>query len=375
VLGALDGPICVDAERASGFKYSQRAYLLQIATPDRQIWLIDTFALSPKLDTEIFSTLQDAIGTRTWIFHAASQDLPCVRELGLEPNRIVDTELGARLLGLAKVGLGSITETFLGFRLAKEHSAVDWSRRPLDPSWLNYAALDVDVLPDIWSAIEAELAAAEKTEIATQEFAHVLSNRSKATKTEKWRTLSGLHSVKDRQRLSAAKLLWEAREELAIKLDVSPGRLVPDSSITWLVSSSIKSKAELAATKEFHGRASRNYLDIWWDAYSKGLKARELPELRPKREGIPNHRTWPTKFPEAAARLDAARQQLDKIASELNLPVENLLAPDTLRALCFEPDNCSTLEVVEQFLVANKARAWQVAATSERLYQAIRSLS
>ena len=50
--------------------------------------------------------LNDAIRDEEWIFHAASQDLACLREVGLDPVRIFDTELGARLAGLPRVGLG-----------------------------------------------------------------------------------------------------------------------------------------------------------------------------------------------------------------------------------------------------------------------------
>lgn len=370
-LAQSDLPISVDAERASGFKYSQRAYLLQIRTSDDSIWLVDTFAISPDNDAEDFRELAAAIGSRTWIFHAASQDLPCVRALGLEPTQIVDTELGARILGLPKVGLGAITEQFVGFRLAKEHSAVDWSKRPLDPGWLNYAALDVDVLPDLWTAIENELTHSDKLEIALQEFEHVLKAKPKPAKEERWRSLSGLHSIKDRQKLAIAKALWQAREELAVKLDVSPGRLVPDSSLTWLASSDLRSKSELAGSKEFHGRATRTYLDTWWASYSHGQKTRDLPELKPKREGIPNHRIWPSKFPEAADRLDRARSELAKISQELNIPVENVLNPEALRVACFNSENVENEFAFGQSLRSQSVREWQIQAVTQRLFAAI----
>lgn len=370
-LAQSDLPISVDAERASGFKYSRRAYLLQIRTSDDSIWLIDTFAISPDNDPEDFKDLASAVSSRTWIFHAASQDLPCVRALGLEPAQIVDTELGARILGLPKVGLGAITEEFIGFRLAKEHSAVDWSRRPLDPSWLNYAALDVDVLPDLWAAIENELVLTEKLDIARQEFDHVLRAKPKPAKEERWRSLSGLHAVKDRQKLAVAKALWEAREELAVKLDVSPGRLVPDASLTWLASSNLRSKSELAGSKEFHGRATRTYLDTWWSSYSQGQKSRELPELKPKREGIPNHRIWPSKFPEAAERLDRARSELAKISEELNIPIENVLNPEALRVACFNSENIESELAFGQSLRSQSVREWQIEAVTQRLFLAI----
>src|SRR5665811_474404 len=90
--------------------------------------------------------VDEALSGVEWILHAASQDLPCLSELGMWPDKLFDTELAARLSGLPRVGLAAVIENLLGLGLAKEHSAVDWSTRPLPQSWLGYAALDVEVL-------------------------------------------------------------------------------------------------------------------------------------------------------------------------------------------------------------------------------------
>ena len=142
-LVAGDGPVAVDAERASGFKYGQRAYLVQFYRRGGGTWLIDPIGFDD------LSPLAEALSETTWILHAASQDLPCMREVGLVPARIFDTELAARLLGRDRVGLGPLVESELGLHLAKGHGAADWSRRPLPDDWLRYAALDVEVLVDL----------------------------------------------------------------------------------------------------------------------------------------------------------------------------------------------------------------------------------
>lgn len=64
-------------------------------------------------------------------------------------EKAFDTELAGRIAGFPRVGLGALAESLLNIRLAKEHSAVDWSKRPLHHDWLIYAALDVDVLLDL----------------------------------------------------------------------------------------------------------------------------------------------------------------------------------------------------------------------------------
>ncbi|MGO1267661.1 MAG: ribonuclease D, partial [Microbacterium gubbeenense] len=115
ILAAASGPVAVDVERASGFRYSARAYLVQVSRRDAGVFLFDPPAIGD------MQALQRAIGDEEWVFHAASQDLPSLRELDLVPPRIFDTELSARLLGWPKVGLGAVVERTLGIVLKKEH--------------------------------------------------------------------------------------------------------------------------------------------------------------------------------------------------------------------------------------------------------------
>ncbi|MDR1078094.1 MAG: ribonuclease D, partial [Propionibacteriaceae bacterium] len=104
------GPVAVDTERASGFRYHNWAYLIQLKTFRDGIHLIDPMALAPADGLADLSRLNQALADREWIIHAASQDLHCLVELGLRPNRLFDTELAARLLGRSRVGLGPLVE-------------------------------------------------------------------------------------------------------------------------------------------------------------------------------------------------------------------------------------------------------------------------
>ena len=265
-LQSYSGAFAIDAERASGFKYGQRAYLIQIARVDGEIFLIDPAAIAPIAEAEPFAELARVLSTDTWILHAATQDLPCLAELGLIPSSIIDTELGSRIAGLPRVGLGAVVEHFLHLGLAKEHSAVDWSKRPLDQGWLDYAALDVDVLHELSDLLIADLASKGKLQWAQEEFDHLLGFKPKPEKIDRWRGTTGLHEVKNQQGLSIARSLWQAREALGQKLDVAPGRLIPDSSISFVAKNIPASRPELANSKNFAGRASRTYLDTWWAA-------------------------------------------------------------------------------------------------------------
>lgn len=353
------GPAAVDVERASGFRYSQRAYLIQVFRRDAGAYLFDPPAIGD------MCALQDAIGDVEWVLHAASQDLPSLRDDGLVPPSIFDTELGARLLGHEKVGLGAVVEDTLGITLAKAHSAADWSTRPLPQSWLEYAALDVLHLIDVRDVLMDELVEQGKTEIAAQEFDAVLTRPPKPPREEPWRRLSGLHTVRGRRSLAVARALWTAREEFAQQQDVSPGRLVPDRSLVAAVVADPATKQDLARVKEFTGRASRTQLDRWWAAIEAGRADQTLPLERAPGDGLPPPRAWSDRNPPADARLKRARPRVEQVAADLHMPTENLLTPETLRRIAWAPPEPLDADGVAAALVAHGARPWQVAQTAQ----------
>lgn len=365
------GSIAIDAERASGFKYSQRAYLIQLRAANSEIYLLDPVSSAEMLTSKSFLELTKALKDREWILHAATQDLPCLSEIGLKPGAIFDTELAGRLAGLPKVGLGSLTESLLGFRLAKEHSAADWSTRPLPDSWLNYAALDVDVLHELADEVSALLSEQGKSDWANQEFEALLGFSPKPQKIDRWRGIAGLHKVQDRLSLEIARQLWLARENLAQKMDVAAGRLIPDASILAVATQKPRARPELAAMKSFNGRASRSYLDLWWDAVQLANKSNDLPALKPeKTDAIPNHRNWINKFPEADRRLKFAKEALMKLSEEKKVPLENLLTPDLLRQISFSPPDQLSEESIAARLTELGARNWQVKLSAKLIEDA-----
>ncbi|MEY4944701.1 MAG: hypothetical protein RL384_645 [Actinomycetota bacterium] len=356
LIEALSGTaqVAIDAERASGFRYSQKAYLIQIAIRDKGIWLVD-----PVADVDL-SALVEHLNSKTWLLHAATQDLPCLAELGFMPAALVDTELSARILGLERVGLGSVCENLLGIELAKEHSAADWSQRPLTQEMLDYAALDVDVMFELWEKLQELALEAGKTEWLNQEFHHLLSFKPKPPLDEPWRGLPGISRIKDLAKLKIAAALHAARDAIAIEKDVAPGRLIPDRSIMAAVNQAPKSRSELASNKEFQGRASRTLLSVWWDAIARSQELDISLEPADRGNGIPNHKSWERRFPDAHHRLESVRPLVLSLATELNIPIENLLTPDFLRRVCFEPQP----DVAEQ-LRSLGARQWQVELVTE----------
>lgn len=364
-LSAGVGPVGVDAERASGFRYGNRAYLVQFYREEAGAFLFDPRSL------ESFDPLQQSLSEEEWIFHAASQDLPCLVDEGLVPSHIFDTELAARLLGMPRVGLATVVEELLGVSLAKAHSAADWSTRPLPSSWLDYAALDVTLLPSLRTALSLRLDDAQKTEIAQQEFDALLRWKPKPEHPEPWRRLSGLHKVTQPRALAIARELWIARDELARERDTAPGRLLPDSSIVAVALEPPRSQSHLASMKTFHGRTSRSELPRWWEALYRGKTTENLPAKRAQgtRE-MPTHRLWSQRFPEADARLKTARSELTALSEALQIPLENLLTPETLRRVAWDPPAHLSAAAIADVLTTREARPWQAELTAECIAEA-----
>ena len=353
-LAGGSGPFGVDAERSSGFRYSARAYLIQVSRRGGGTHLIDPIAFDGLAD------LGELLATDEWILHAATQDLACLAEVGLVPTKLFDTELGSRLAGLPRVGLGTVVAELLGLHLAKEHSAADWSTRPIPQEWIVYAALDVELLPDLRDALASVLEAAGKTEIAEQEFAHLLTWKPAEPKADPWRRLSGLQSLTSPRHLAVARELWIARDHFAESIDLGPGRTIPDRAIVAAASRLPDSRGALAAIKEFSGRYSRRELARWWDAIERGLSTDDLPPMRVRGNGLSTPRNWKDRHPEAYARFVCVRESLSQIATSASIPIENLALPEMIRRICFEPPALFEPAAVATWLRDAGAREWQI---------------
>jgi ribonuclease D len=366
-IAAGDGPVALDAERASGYRYSQRAYLVQLRRAGTGSALIDPIAC-PDL-----SALGAALADAEWVFHAASQDLPCLAELGLRPGTLFDTELAGRLLGYARVGLGSMVEEVLGLRLEKGHSAADWSTRPLPQPWLNYAALDVEVLLELREVLEQELSATDKLEWAHQEFAALAVAPPAPPRIDPWRRTSGMHRIRTRRQMAAVRALWQSRDALARQRDIAPGRILPDSAIVAAVLADPKGVTELQALPVFGGRLHRRLANRWFAALDQGrrLPESQLPQHTVANDAPPPVSRWADRDPDAAARLLAARGGLLELAEQLRMPVENLLTPDVVRRLAWAPPADTGTGHIAGLLQAHGARPWQIELTAGLLSAAL----
>lgn len=367
------GPFAFDAERASGYKYSARAYLIQIKRKDGGLHLIDPIPFGPH--HRCFIALNELIRDTEVILHASTQDLPCLRELGIYPQILFDTELGGRIAGLPRVGLSPLLETLMGVSLAKEHSAVDWSQRPLPHDWLNYAALDVELLVELRDKVYQLLIDADKWEWARQDFAAIVAAPPAAPRVDPWRRTSGMHKVKKRNHLAVIRQLWNARDELAEELDISPGRLLSDAAITEIAIASDKSpitnRKHLEKILRPLGLRARwlENAPTWISCIAEAIASPEdqWPETRSKSDSMPPIKIWRERFPEKYAPLSHARFNLGNRAEELSIPLENMISPELVRRICWQPPDSS----VSDALIAMGARLWQAEIAAPILEKAL----
>jgi ribonuclease D len=367
-LAAGSGPVAIDAERASGYRYSARAYLVQLRREGSGTALIDPIAFDG------LHAVGEVLGDAEWILHAATQDLACLAEIGLRPASLFDTELAGRLLGYPRVGLATLVESVLGHSLRKEHSAVDWSTRPLPRPWLEYAALDVEALVELREALGRELEEAGKAEWARQEFEHLVSADPPSPRQDPWRRTSGMHRARGRRALAAVRELWQTRDTIARRRDVTPGRIIPDSSIVEAANALPRDKSSLIGLRGFRGRGAERYANQWVEALrtARTLADKELPTVAARYDGPPPPRTWADRDPAAAARLARARTELRDLADELKVPVENMLTPDYVRRLLWEPPEDDDLsDAVRARLLELGARQWQIDLTQDLLVEVI----
>lgn len=365
-LRAGTGPVAVDAERAQGFRYGASAWLIQLRRTGSGTFLVDPAAFDWKL-----TELGDAIADAEWIIHAASQDIPCLHECGMEPTTLFDTELAGRLLNLPRVGLGAMIERYFGLRLLKEHSAADWSQRPLPENWLVYAALDVELLVELRDKLAADLTAAGKDEWARQEFAALAAGASDdpTVRVEPWRRTSGVASLRTPLQLALVREIWETRDELARRLDKGPGRILQDAAIIAMAEQ-IDPKTGTWPTREslrgidaLKRRNARRFEANWLAAIDavKVLPRSKYPARHMKLDGPPAQpRNWESRHPEEYARWLVLRPLTQEIAGKLDLPPENLVSPAVLRQVAWAPPFPATADAVHAALLSHGARAWQV---------------
>ena len=305
-----------------------------------------------------------------WVLHAASQDLACLREVGLDPDRIFDTELGARLLGFdarrPRAGRraaarpaprqGALRGRLVDAAAARVVARLRGARRRAAASICGTARPSCSPSPG-------------KAAIAEQEFEAV---RLRETRPAPARAVAApvRHALRPRRpqpRRRPGALAGPRRVRPRDRLRARAGSSPTPPSSPWPARLPA-SKRELAAMRELHRPRQPAEIDRWWAAIEAGLAATDLPNMR-----VPSRRAA------AAARLGRPQPRRGSPAegrprrggggrrASCDLPTENLLTPDTLRRVAWAPPAPSTAEAIGAALAAQGARPWQVEATADAI--------
>ena len=297
-IAAGTGPVAIDAERASGYRYSTRAYLIQLRREGAGTWLIDPIAFDD------LAPLQEALEGTEWILHAATQDLPCLAEVGLRPTRCSTPSSPDGCSGYPRVGLATLVETLLGSGWPRStRPSTGRPGRCPSPGWSTPPSTSrcssscATCSPPSWSR------PARPTGPARSSSTWLV--RASRPGSRPWRRTSGLHRVRGRRALAAVRALWETRDEIAPQRDVTPAGSSPtprSSRPRWRCR---PTGPRCSATKGFHGRGAERYASRWVAALQEApaMPEADLPTRAPRGDGPPLPAPWAEKDPVAARRL------------------------------------------------------------------------
>ncbi len=220
--------LAIDTEFLREKTYYAKLCLLQMQT-DEETVIVDPFAVD---DLTVLADVFTNPGVLK-LFHAGSQDIEILyRVVGVMPTPIFDTQLAAALLGhTQQIGYGALVNLCCGVQLKKVDSYTDWSRRPLSPSQVSYAADDVVYLPAVYRKVSGQLASLGRTHWLDPDFAELVDPKKYAVnERDRYRRLKRVGQLKPRQ-LSAARELAEWRELKAERSDIPRKWVMTDEQI------------------------------------------------------------------------------------------------------------------------------------------------
>jgi len=358
------GWCAVDTEWASGFRYHNRVCLLQIRRAGAGTMLIDVES-DPQATTDFIGRVLADTG---WVVHAASTDLPYLEQLRLRPPQLFDTELAGRFLGFHRVNLAAMVEHYLGVRLRKNHGGEDWSRRPIPSEWLDYAALDVEYLLPLADAMRSELTQQHPKDEWVAEECDYLTRvyRGYSPTPKSWEDLKGVHGLRTSKQLQVARWLWRVREKLARASDTAVSRLLPDKALVALATELPTTVPKVMRTPGYPPRLRRK-ARYWANQVDKALRTAQdrWPEPFPiptYRDTPPSRYTWSRYYPESFPKLTMVREELARVAAQVEIPVENMIQSSDTNEIVWRSqelkevtDDTELLELLQRLQI----RPWQ----------------
>ncbi len=296
-------PICaIDTEADSLHRYRESLCLVQFA--DRSgCLLIDPLAIQD------LAPLGDFLSKATVWMHGADYDMTMFkREFGKLPAVVYDTQIGARLLGVMRFGLGDLVKEYFGVELSKTSQKADWGKRPLSPKMVEYALNDVHYLLDMGDMIVSRLRERERYDwfLESCEAARRKVLERDDSKEEMWR-IQGSGRL-ERRGLACLRALWHWRDAEAKAWDRPSFMVVPNRQL-------LEWTEELAAGKSItlpnHFRPERLKRFRETMEAVAALQENQWPERQ-----CPKRRKRDREFDR---RVDALLADRDRVSSKLEI--------------------------------------------------------
>jgi ribonuclease D len=312
--------IGVDTEFLRERTFFPKLCLLQISAAG-SIWCVDTLR-GGGLDPLVKALT--APQTRK-VIHAARQDLEAFY---LTTKRVIspvfDTQIAAGCIGLKpQVGYAELVKTLLDVTIPKGQTRTDWSKRPLTPEQLEYAADDVLYLGGLAERLQARLHELGREHWAAEDCARLQNPLLyEPDPALAWERLRGIAQLDPKPRARAKSLaVW--REKLARERDLPRAWIIPDPAIFAVAQANPASRAALAAVHAMPANFNDGFAASLLQALHEEPGA--VLDLNPGFDGRPT-----TEQKELAAKLGKV---VDARAAELEVSPELLAPRGELRAL------------------------------------------
>jgi ribonuclease D len=348
-----------DTEAASFHRYRDRIFLIQLASPSRTE-IVDPLALADL--SPVGRLLANPQVEK--IFHDADYDLRILdRDYGFRARRLFDTRIAAQLAGEPAVGLAALLEKYVGVKLAKEHQKADWSRRPLPPAMLAYAAADTAHLAELRERLRRQLSALGRLGWAEEEFTRLEDLRwtGAADPAEAFLRIKGAKALPPRQ-LAALQEIYRWRETLAAEQDRATFRIIGNEALLAVAKALPRTPADLAKVAGLPPALADRHGTPLLEAVARALQAPERDLPRPERPARQR------RDPAAEARVERLKAVRNRVAAELGLDPGVLCGRSTLEAVArSEPlpkDRAGLARVGE-------LRRWQIDALGDALLGAL----
>ena len=314
LLAALERveEVALDTEADNMYHYKTRVCLLQFLVAG-EVFLVDVLAPGLKLEP-----LWQVLAKKHLIMHGSDFDIRLLHDLcRFTPHSLFDTMLAAQLLGVARIGLAALLDQHFGVALDKDGQKANWSKRPITPKLLDYAALDVWHLPALRDILMRELKKLGRLDWLEQQcraqiasgstgFAPATDNDWRIGRTERLRGpgLCVLHAV------------WHWREAQAARLDTPPFKVCGASLLQKVADAAEAGDSEAAILNGVHlGKRHERIFPSLAAAVREALvrDPRTLPR-RPGRD--PSHLSLTQAEVEFQDRIKADR---DRVARQLKI--------------------------------------------------------